>query len=140
MPKCNTLLLWACNSFINLGYWILSVFHNEIWNLENPWDDINSLYLGKNYKAQTYEPLSKLLKHVPVSLFQNLIVLSFDPPPDTNTFGNHGHQHIALTAAVCPSQDYLNDIVLFSHNNNWLSFAPELKVYPEGFQRKPQTS
>lgn len=73
--------------------------------MEKPCEEINSLYLGKNYNAQTYDPVSMLLKHTPVSEFQNLIFLSLEPPPLTNMFGNHGHHAIALTAAQWPSHD-----------------------------------
>lgn len=55
--------------------------------------------------AQTYDCVSTLLKQSPVSVFHNLMHLSLEPPPEASTLGNQGHHAIALTAAVCPSQD-----------------------------------
>lgn len=52
-------------------------------------------------KEQIWEPVAIEFKHTPEVVFQNLIVLSWVPPPVARRFGCHGHQARALTAAVC---------------------------------------
>jgi hypothetical protein len=66
--------------FYNVGY-----FHTIISLFENPCVLTNSLVVLEKIKLHTCDPVSMLSSRVPLSVFQNLMVLSADPPPDART-------------------------------------------------------
>lgn len=94
----------------------------------------------ENMRLQTWEPVSMLSSRVPSSVFQNLIVLSADPPPEARTPWVCGLQARALTAAEC-WENLLTG--LFDEGDQMislLSFPPEAKWFPSKDHFNPHTS
>ncbi len=73
----------------------------------------------------------------PLYIFQNLMVLSEDPPPVANKFLCQGHQAKAFTAALCPCNWYLIFDAAKSQIIAILSLLPEAN--PQGSCLSPQT-
>ena len=96
---CNGLLVWPLSSpiFYKDGY-----FHRHKELFTNPCDDSISLSCGFHFKAHIWLSVCILLtSEISVSVCQNLIVISREPPPEASKFDCQGHQAKALTADLC---------------------------------------
>lgn len=68
---------------------------------EYPWVLTNYFVVFENNKLQTWEPVSILSSKVPSNVFQNLILLSAEPPPEAKIPWLCGLHAIPFTAALC---------------------------------------
>lgn len=71
--------------------------------------------------------MSILSRRVPLSVFQNLIVLSADPPPEARTPWVCGLQARPLTAAQCCENLLMGILDELDQIMSLLSFPPEAK-------------
>ena len=135
--------MWPLSSaiFTMDGY-----FHRMSWFSVNPWELSNSRSCLFHWRAQTCEPVSTEFKHVPVWVFQNLMCLSFPPPPEASRLLWKGHQARAFTAAVWSSSLWsqclgeFEEAINLSHMKRRLSFPPLANCWPEADHFNPQTS
>lgn len=136
IAKNNTRLVCPVNvaTFYKLGY-----FHTIISLFEYPCVDTISFVVLENIKLQTCEPVSILSNNVPSSVFQNLIVLSAEPPPDASTPCVCGLQAKPFTAAQCWLNLLIGIADLLDQIINLLSLPPEARWFPSYDHFKPQT-
>ena len=87
---------------------------------------------------QTWLCVLTELINFPVSMFQNFIVLSEEPPPVARRFLCHGHQARALTAALWPWSWCLILAAVISQIIERLSLLPDAS--PQASCLSPQTS
>ena len=73
-------------------------------------------------------------------VFQNLIVRSAVPPPDTSNPRWCGLQAMALTAAQCSLHLNVGSLLSFSQTMSLLSLPPDASCPSSQFQRRPHTS
>ena len=122
IARNNTLLEWPVKVviFCKDGYFqtIISLF-------EYPWVLTISFVFLENIKLQTWEPVSILSNNVLSRVFQNLIVLSADPPPLAKTPWLWGLQAIPFTAAQWLLNLHIGVELWALQMNNLLSFPPE---------------
>lgn len=85
----------------------------------------NSLTVLANIKLQTWDPTSRHFVYYPVIEFQNRIVLSAVPPPETKRPCWWGDQARALTAAVCFNRLAVGVVDWILQILSLLSFPPE---------------
>ena len=101
--KCNTLLVWPRRSAI---FFMVGYFQMHSWLLMKPCEDKISLSKGFHCKAHTYESVCTEFTIWPVSVFQNLMHWSLEPPPEASKFFCQGHHEMALTAALWSRKQY----------------------------------
>lgn len=113
-------------------------FQRQSWFSENPWE--LKIYLSFLFQTSEHTWLWVFTEFIslPVSMFQNFIVLSEDPPPVARRFLCHGHHASAFTAALCPWSWYLIFAAVMSQIMAKLSLLPEAKPHASCFS--PQTS
>jgi hypothetical protein len=87
----------------------------------------------------TWDPVSIESTNVLVRVFQNLIVLSWDPPPEANNPCKLGFQAIALTAAVWLLNFEIGIEDLLFQTYSLLSFPPLASDCSSWDHFKPQT-
>jgi len=125
---------------VQSGYWIKYkiTLQRQSWFYENPCE--LNIYLSFLFhtKEQTWLCVFIVLISFPVSIFQNLIVLSEEPPPVARRFLCQGHQASALTAALCPWSWCLTFPAVISQINAKLSLLPDASPHASCF--RPQTS
>jgi len=112
-------------------------FHKQSWFYENPWELKISLSFLFHTSEHTWLCVLTELISLPVSMFQNFIVLSEDPPPVARRFLCHGHQAKALTAALWPWSWCFTLPAVMSQIIARLSLLPEAN--PQASCFKPQT-
>ena len=135
----------------------------QSWLLMNPWEERISFSNGFHCKAHTWESVCTEFRRDPVSVFQNLMHWSLDPPPEAKRDFYQGHQAKALTAALWSLKQYLGYytfefnmfrekglllplwkgfliLELMSQIQSKLSFPPLANYYPSGLHLSPQTS
>ena len=113
-------------------------FHKHSWFYENPWELKIYLSFLFHKSEQTWLWVLTELMSLPVSMFQNFIVLSEEPPPVARRFLCHGHQASALTAALCPWSWCLTFPAVISQIMARLSLLPEAN--PQASCFNPQIS
>lgn len=119
---------------------IWGVFQIFISFSEYPWVLTNSLTFLANIKLHTCDPASTHLVSVPVIVFQNLIVRSAVPPPDTRSPCWWGDQARAFTAAVCFKKEAVGMLDDILQRFSLLSLPPEANCCPSNDHFNPQTS
>ena len=136
IAKNNTLLVCPVKvvTFSNVGYFqtIISLF-------EYPWVETSYFVVLENIKLQTWEPVSMLSSIVPLSVFQNLIVLSADPPPEANNPWLCGLHANPLTAAQWSLNLWIGVFEEVDHIINLLSLPPEASWFSSNDHFKPHT-
>lgn len=92
-----------------------------------------------NIKLHTWDPTSKQLVYSPLNEFQNLIVLSAVPPPDTSRPCWWGDQANAFTAALCLAKLAVGVGECILQIFSLLSLPPEASCCWSNDHFKPQT-
>ena len=91
-------------------------------------------------RLQTWEPTFRQLVYSPETVFQNLIVRSAVPPPETKSpcwWGDHAN---AFTAALCFIKLKTGAVECMFHRLRRLSFPPEASCCWPKDHLRPQTS
>lgn len=120
-------------------FYIFGIDHMFISFNEYPWVLTNSLTFLPNIKLQTWDPTFIHLVSYPFIEFQNLMVLSAVPPPETNNpcwWGDHAR---ALTAAVCFIKLKVGEFECNDQILSLLSLPPEANCCWSKDHFKPQT-
>jgi len=89
-------------------------------------------------RLHTWEPVSILSNRVPLRVFQNLMVLSADPPPDAKTPWLWGFHARPFTAAQCWLNLFTGIVECVFHIKSLLSLPPEANDCPSNDHFKPQ--
>ncbi len=106
---------------------------------EYPWVLTNSFTFLANIKLHTCEPTLTHFVSSPLIEFQNLIVLSAVPPPETSRpcwWGDHAR---AFTAAVCFVKLKVGELEYIDQMLSLLSFPPEASCCWSKDHFSPQT-
>jgi hypothetical protein len=99
----------------------------------------NSLTVFANIRLQTCDPTFRHFVYSPKIEFQNLMVLSAVPPPETSSpcwWGDHAR---ALTAAVCLKRLKVGELECKLHKLSLLSLPPEASCCWSNDHFRPQT-
>ena len=137
MARKRTRLEWPVSVVV---FWSEGYFHMMISLFEYPWVLTISLVFLENMRLQTCEPVSMLSSIDPSSVFQNLIVLSAEPPPEAKTPWLWGLQAMPLTAAVWDVNLQIGVVLFALQMNNLLSLPPEASRLWSNDHFSPQTS
>lgn len=137
IAKKRTRLEWPVRVVV---FWRLGYFQMMISLLEYPWVLTISLVFLENIRLQTCEPVSMLSRRDPSRVFQNLIVLSADPPPDASTPWLWGLHAIPFTAAQWEVNLQMGVVLLALQMNSLLSFPPDASRLLSKDHFSPQTS
>lgn len=137
IARNRTLLVWPVSVviFSSVGY-----FHTTISLLEYPCVLTNYFVVFENMRLHIWDPVSMLSKSVPSSVFQNLIVLSADPPPEAKTPWLWGFHASPFTAAECWLNLLTGTTECVFHIMSLLSFPPDASDWPSNDHFSPHTS
>lgn len=137
IARNRTRLVWPVSVaiFSNVGY-----FHTTISLFEYPCVLTNYFVVFEKIRLHTCDPVSILSSIVPSSVFQNLMVLSADPPPDASTPWLWGFHARPLTAAQCWLNLLTGIVECVFHIMSLLSLPPDASDCPSNDHFNPQTS